>query len=144
MITQYILKTSINNPRANAVGWEKAVVVGWDRTLQYFMECDLIDPAGHSLLDNPLYSSLKDDINLDSCKFIRLAEELAIFRTGIPKDAIMYSYMTTIFHPFADKVHSFGVEIPEEMIARLQADKVLSLSNSTSTFNEDGVETKDM
>jgi hypothetical protein len=62
--------------------------------------------------DEPLYSNLSDD------------------NAGL---AAQLSY-------FAKKARSFGVEIPQSMLAKLQADEALNLGNATSTFDATGVE----
>jgi hypothetical protein len=62
--------------------------------------------------DEPLYSNLSDD------------------NAGL---AGQLSY-------FAKKARSFGVEIPQSMLAKLQADEALNLGNATSTFDATGVE----
>lgn len=108
-MTQRILKTSIKEQEAT-------VLMGWDRTLQYyFMVIDLLGNKDEPLLeDEPLYSNLNDDNA----------------KTNI-KDNLSY---------FVKKARSFDIEIPKEMIAKLQADKVLNLGNDTSIFSEDGTE----
>jgi hypothetical protein len=62
--------------------------------------------------DEPLYSNLSDD------------------NAGL---AGQLSY-------FAKKARSFGIEIPQSMLAKLQADEALNLGNATSTFDAAGVE----
>ncbi|CAN7772628.1 hypothetical protein [Caballeronia sp. LjRoot31] len=41
---------------------------------------------------------------------------------------------------FAKKARSFGIEIPQAMLAKLQTDEALNLGNATSTFDAAGIE----
>lgn len=44
---------------------------------------------------------------------------------------------------FAKKARSFGIEIPQTMLAKLQADEALNLGNATSAFDVAGIETRE-
>lgn len=44
---------------------------------------------------------------------------------------------------FTKRARSFGIEIPSTMLARIQADEALNLTNGTSTFDAAGVETQE-
>ena len=65
--------------------------------------------------DEPLYSNLSDDN-------AGLAGQLTYF---------------------VKKARSFGIEIPQAMLAKLQADEVLNLGNATSFFDAAGVESQE-
>lgn len=87
--------------------------MGWDRPLgYYFMVISLTNTDGEPIYDEPIYSNLDDD----------------------------NASMSATPSYFVEKARLFGIEIPKEMIARLQKDKLLNLGNEESVFNEDGRE----